>query len=321
MSQTSVSLLIPAYNSQRWLGDLLADARQQTQQFCEVLVYDDASSDGTAAIATEWGARVIRGTENRGAGYGRNRLLEAAKGEYVHFHDADDRMDPQFNERMHEVLQRQGAASSVICGARHVDMQTGLEMSQAHWVEVNRQADQLAYFLRTQCAMIVGVYPRELVRAVGGFREDIRGGEDYAFHIGLAEGGARFHAIPDVLCTIRHFGGESFTERHTHQYLLDNLDVVTELASRLGGKYPEQLSFVAIDLAWRLFDHGDRAAADLAQQLARRLGRREISTNSEALRVLSRWIGFGLAFRIRKLTLTLRSVTTVRHPDAAPSAP
>ena len=61
-----LALLIPAWNAAAWLPRLLASAAAQTEPFDEIWVYDDASSDDTAAIAERLGARVVRGDVNAG---------------------------------------------------------------------------------------------------------------------------------------------------------------------------------------------------------------------------------------------------------------
>src|SRR2546430_11591400 len=100
MTKLAVSLLIPAYNAESWLSDLLTDAVNQTLPFSEILVYDDASGDETGRVARSFGARVFRGEQNRGAAFARNRLIASTDATWLHFHDADDRLSPNFNERM-----------------------------------------------------------------------------------------------------------------------------------------------------------------------------------------------------------------------------
>jgi glycosyltransferase involved in cell wall biosynthesis len=91
-----LSLCIPAYNAEKHLARLLSSVNAQTQPFDEVLVYDDASTDRTAAIAAEYGSRVVSGRTNVGCSRGRNILAREARGEWIHFHDADDAMAPDF---------------------------------------------------------------------------------------------------------------------------------------------------------------------------------------------------------------------------------
>lgn len=64
-----------------------------------MLVYDDCSTDNTAEVACSYGAEVISGDENVGCTIGRKRLAEHATSDWIHFHDADDELLPNFVER------------------------------------------------------------------------------------------------------------------------------------------------------------------------------------------------------------------------------
>lgn len=105
-----VSVIIPAFNSARWIGEAIASALAQTHRNLEVIVADNGSTDATREIATAAGerVRVIR-AETRGPGAARNAALEVARGEFVQFLDADDLLEPWKIERQLAVLRRTGA--------------------------------------------------------------------------------------------------------------------------------------------------------------------------------------------------------------------
>jgi glycosyltransferase involved in cell wall biosynthesis len=293
-----VSLLIPAYNGADDLPTLLQDAANQTVAFHEVWVYDDASEDNTSAVAREWGAQVIRGEANRGAAVARNALVTASESEWIHFHDADDRLAPQFNERM--LRENPDFRTCILCAATEVDARTGQQISLLEWSGLNDCADPVRFFLATHCAMVVGLYPRDAVCQTG-FREDLRGGEDYDFHVRLAQAGLGFRAIPDALATVRRRTGKSFTDRESLVYLRDLLHVLADYAAALPEKYFAELGFVLMDVAWRLYAAGDKLASRKAIETAQRVGRKEISSDSSALRVVSKYLGAEAAFRVRAL--------------------
>ena len=86
---SSVSVVIPAYNAERTIGKVIEALRAQEKPPDEIIVVDDGSADGTAALAGRLGARVVR-TEGIGyAGGARNRGWDAATGEVVVFLDSD----------------------------------------------------------------------------------------------------------------------------------------------------------------------------------------------------------------------------------------
>ena len=105
MSEPLVSVLVPTYNGERFLADALASALAQTHRRLEVLVGDDASTDGTAALLAgvaeaDPRVRVIRHERNVGAFENPIRLLEAARGEYVKYLLHDDVLAPDCVETL-----------------------------------------------------------------------------------------------------------------------------------------------------------------------------------------------------------------------------
>lgn len=91
------SVLIPIYNAQRWLEDCLESVASQSFGDFEAVLLDDGSTDESAALCARWLSdrrfRLIRQT-NAGVTAARLRLLELARGEFIVFVDADDRLRP-----------------------------------------------------------------------------------------------------------------------------------------------------------------------------------------------------------------------------------
>ncbi len=84
-----ISLIIPAWNAARTLGETLASAAAQTLPPDEIIVVDDGSDDGTAALAEAAGASVIR-QARQGPAAAINAGLAASRGDLLAFLDADD---------------------------------------------------------------------------------------------------------------------------------------------------------------------------------------------------------------------------------------
>jgi glycosyltransferase involved in cell wall biosynthesis len=95
MTRPSVSVVIPCFNQGRFLRDALDSVFHQTLQPAEVVVVDDGSTDATSMIAEACpGVRCVR-QPNLGLARARNRGLREARGEYLVFLDADDRLLPE----------------------------------------------------------------------------------------------------------------------------------------------------------------------------------------------------------------------------------
>jgi len=91
-----VSILIPAYNAERWIAGTIESALQQTWKAKEIIVVDDGSRDSTASIVrgfSSLGVKLVT-QPNSGAAAARNRALSLAQGEYIQWLDADDLLAP-----------------------------------------------------------------------------------------------------------------------------------------------------------------------------------------------------------------------------------
>ena len=114
-----IGALIPAYNEERFIGDVV---RRTLAQVTDVLVVDDGSPDGTAAAAREAGAEVISYAQNQGKGMAIQIGLPAMlkKGlEYVILLDADGQHLPEEIPRFLEAVTREG--SKLLVGNRMHD--------------------------------------------------------------------------------------------------------------------------------------------------------------------------------------------------------
>src|SRR2546426_361681 len=91
-----VSILIPAYNAERWIADTIKSALSQTWVKKEIIVVDDGSSDNTLEIAKTFESKTVKviAQRNMGACGARNRALTLAQGTYIQFLDADDLLAP-----------------------------------------------------------------------------------------------------------------------------------------------------------------------------------------------------------------------------------
>ncbi|HXH85418.1 MAG TPA: glycosyltransferase family A protein, partial [Nitrospira sp.] len=90
-SSPKVSVVIPVFNGERFIGDAIQSALDQTFKNFEIIVVDDGSTDQTEKIVRQFSDRVAyHRQENRGAGVARNLGVTCASGEWIAFLDADD---------------------------------------------------------------------------------------------------------------------------------------------------------------------------------------------------------------------------------------
>ena len=91
-----VSILIPAFNAEKWIRECIESALSQTWPWKEIIVIDDGSRDSTLEIAESYASPDVYVTtqDNCGASSARNRALSLAQGDYIQWLDADDLLAP-----------------------------------------------------------------------------------------------------------------------------------------------------------------------------------------------------------------------------------
>ncbi len=109
----NVSIVIPAYNEQDGLARVLENLRAWRTRGAEIIVVDDGSTDETARVAGEGGARVIRHRNNRGYGAALKSGIRAAEREIVVLFDADGQFDADEIEKILDALRDSDMAVGV----------------------------------------------------------------------------------------------------------------------------------------------------------------------------------------------------------------
>jgi len=119
-----VSVVVPCRNHARFLGEALRSALAQTHRPLEVLVVDDASTDGSREVAAGLGVRVVEG-EGGGVERAVNRGAREASGELLVRLDADDILEPRYVERLLAALRRSPDAAYAYCTPRFFGARSG----------------------------------------------------------------------------------------------------------------------------------------------------------------------------------------------------
>lgn len=95
-----ISIIVPCYNSERYLSDCLLSILNQTYVNWEVICIDDGSQDNTLSILNHYATLDERfkiiSQSNAGVSVARNKALSQCQGEYICFVDSDDLIEPNF---------------------------------------------------------------------------------------------------------------------------------------------------------------------------------------------------------------------------------
>jgi glycosyltransferase involved in cell wall biosynthesis len=169
-----VTVLVPVFNGEEFLGTALAGLAAQTYRNIEVLVVDDASTDSTRAIVKKFAAADPRFTlvevkDNGGSYRARNIGLEKATGEFVTVHDADDWSHPQKIERQVAAL----VANRKLLGT--ISHGIRVQHERIHFFAV---AGRL--FMRKNISSLM--FRREPIVEAVGYWDEVRFGADSEFH-------------------------------------------------------------------------------------------------------------------------------------------
>lgn len=102
---SKVTIIIPAYNCEEWIGRCLDSILNQTYQDFDILVINDGSSDGTDDVSRKYAADYPKKIKyvkqkNMGVAKTRNKAINMAEGKYVTFVDCDDFVDSDYIERL-----------------------------------------------------------------------------------------------------------------------------------------------------------------------------------------------------------------------------
>lgn len=109
MKPVVVSVIMAAYNSERFIGAAIESVLGQTYQELELLIIEDGSTDGTLAVIqsyTDKRIRVLINDKNRGTLYSMRHGVSEARGEYIAVLDSDDMAEPERLRKQVAILRR-----------------------------------------------------------------------------------------------------------------------------------------------------------------------------------------------------------------------
>lgn len=191
----AVSIVMPAYNVEPFIGEAIESVLAQTFTDYELLIVDDGATDGTRRVAEQAADRDPRiqliVQENRGLAAARNTALRHARGGYIALLDSDDIWCPEFL-----------AAQVAVLDARpEIDIVTGNAWTlgghedgrPARPTPDPRPAPNLYTILGDEFSVfIMSVFRRRVYETIGGFDELLRTNEDFDFWLRAALAGFRF---------------------------------------------------------------------------------------------------------------------------------
>lgn len=238
---STIALCIPAYNAAWCLPRLLISAKNQVIPFDEILVYNDSSTDNTAEIAEEYGVKIINGTKNQGCSFGKNALAEIVNSEWIHFHDADDELLPNFTSIAHRWLEKKNL-DIILLNYEYREYETGEFLSSPSYNRLKLIEDPCLFFLENKIVNFA-ICKRESFLRIDGFDLDsgVLYNEDRAFYARAIISNLKFDYEDTVTC-INFKYPNSMSQANDLKCAIAYLNVSKKIITSIGDKYPKEIA-------------------------------------------------------------------------------
>lgn len=180
-----ISVVIPCFNQAKFLGEAIESVLAQTYRNFEIFVIDDGSTDGTPDIAKRYPQVRYSKQMNQGLAASRNAGIQASRGRYLVFLDADDRLLPDALNGGLRCIEKHSDCAFVSGGHRRID-EAGVVIEEP--TPPRNEKDHYLAFLRGNYVGMHGavMYQRQFLTRRGGFDSSLPACEDYDLYLRLA---------------------------------------------------------------------------------------------------------------------------------------
>lgn len=251
-----VSIIIPCFNTSKWLPQAIESCLKQTYSNIEIIVIDDGSTDNSLEIIKSYGNQITwQSIPRSGGNYARNLGLKLASGEYIQFLDADDYILPEKIERQVTFLELTGA--DVVYGDWQHKFHLADETSFLGEIKISgKQTDLLESLLGTWwVALACILYRRTAIDNSDGWDENLPVAQDRDFFISVVMNGAKVEYQPGCYSIYRYYGNVSVSTSCKSRWIASHC-MVMEKAERklfavqkLSDNYKRALASCYFDLA------------------------------------------------------------------------
>lgn len=306
-----ISVIIPCFNAEKWLGEAIASIlAQDWGGESEVIVVDDGSTDGSRTVVEGFAARAVCISQpNRGASAARNLGLSHARGDLVQFLDADD----VFHRSRFSLMLRAweespnanfvGAAFQPL-GAGRMSVEEFLATGQTCEPELRNDALSVSYL------PAMGLFRKAFLQSLGPWNENLTRWVDLDYHARIAAQGGVFPYLPAKLYGYRQHDGPRIS---SHNRANTNLDAALRSLSAAEAHFnggallpPERKDYFFpfyVHLARGYAQQGDREKFALMLRGAAASGRPGFRGKALAARAFARVFGIRAASRMMERLL------------------
>lgn len=254
MKKPKVSVIVPVYNTEKYLEKCLDSLVNQTLHDIEIVVVDDGSTDSSPRIIDDYKGRypdrfVVRTQKNSGQAAARNEALKLCTGEYIGFLDSDDFVKYSMFERMYNAA-ISSEADYVACGYTDITYDDGEVVELQHYVASKVAKTTKDLYFGALVSPFIHLYRSEIIRASNvTFPEGVIY-EDTAFYLNLVPYLKKITVIEEPLAfRVRHKNSTTttFKAEKVEQILL----VVDEILkyykeNKLWNEYKDEATYFCV---------------------------------------------------------------------------
>jgi succinoglycan biosynthesis protein ExoO len=187
-----VTVIIPAYNTERYIKTCIQSVLDQTYDNFEIIIVDDYSTDHSLEIIRQFDdprIRVIKNDKNRGPSYSRNYAIQLAKGEFIAILDSDDWWEPNRLERMMSFINETNADMLFddVLYIREGEKEPWTTYSKFKGFILDEPTEvSLEYFVNNDLGILKAIIRKQLIEDHSiYYDESIKYGEDFLFYLQL----------------------------------------------------------------------------------------------------------------------------------------
>lgn len=309
-SRPLVSVVIPCYNAERWIAETLDSVLAQTYSPIEIVVVDDGSTDGSAAVVQRYeaqGVRLIR-QENWGQTAALNRGLAAASGEVIQYLDADDLLAPDKIERQVARLEGREDAVAMAEWARFRTVPEEAEFVPGPcWQDLDPVSWLVAAWCRGGGMLFPAMWllPRAVVDAAGPWNELLTLNNDAEYFTRALLKSSAVLFAPGARCYYRSGLAGSLSGSKTRSAWESQFLVAALCEGYLRRREDSERTRRACSVVWQVIAHACYPyAPDIARHAlarARALSPYRLRPDGgPTFRVVSRLLGWRLARRLQR---------------------